>query len=62
MIWMELLANTLDSMAYVANEILDKFGLERQPVENFKYYSGEGRGYAGTPLPERRRRSEAYTL
>ena len=36
------LANTLDSMAYVANEILDKFGLERQPVENFKYYSGEG--------------------
>ena len=36
------LANTLDSMAYVANEILEKFGLKQQPVENFKYYSGEG--------------------
>lgn len=36
------LANTLDSMAYVANEILDRFGLQKQPTENFKYYSGEG--------------------
>lgn len=36
------LANTLESMAYVANEILEKLNLEPQPVENFKYYSGEG--------------------
>ena len=36
------LANTLDSMAYVANEILRDMGLKEQPTENFKYYSGEG--------------------
>ena len=36
------LANTLESMAYVANEILEKLELTPQPVENFKYYSGEG--------------------
>ena len=36
------LANTLESMAYVANEILEKLKLTPQPVENFKYYSGEG--------------------
>ena len=36
------LANTLDSMAYVANEILRELGLKEQPTENFKYYSGEG--------------------
>ena len=36
------LANTLESMAYVANEILEKLNLQPQPVENFKYYSGEG--------------------
>ena len=36
------LANTLESMAYVANEILEKMNLRPQPVENFKYYSGEG--------------------
>ena len=36
------LANTLDSMAYVANEILRGMGLKEQPTENFKYYSGEG--------------------
>ena len=36
------LANTLDSMAYVANEILKGMGLKEQPTENFKYYSGEG--------------------
>ena len=34
------LANTLDSMAYVANEILRDMGLKEQPTENFKYYSG----------------------
>ena len=36
------LANTLDSMAYVANAILRGMGLKEQPTENFKYYSGEG--------------------
>ena len=32
------LANTLESMAYVANEILKSMNLKPQPVENFKYY------------------------
>lgn len=36
------LANTLESMAYVANELLEELGLNPQPAENFKYYSGEG--------------------
>lgn len=36
------LADTLESMAYVANEIMKRFGLKELPVENFKYYSGEG--------------------
>lgn len=36
------LADTLDSMAYVANEIMEKFHLKQLPVENFKYYCGEG--------------------
>lgn len=36
------LADTLDSMAYVANEILGQFSLKQLPVENFKYYCGEG--------------------
>lgn len=36
------LADTLESMAYVANSILEKFGLKQLPVENFKYYCGEG--------------------
>ncbi|MDD7219858.1 MAG: HAD family hydrolase [Clostridia bacterium] len=36
------LADTLESMAYVTNEILKQYGLRTLPVENFKYYSGEG--------------------
>lgn len=36
------LADTLESMAYVANEILKKFGLRELPVDNFRYYCGEG--------------------
>ncbi|MDO4275329.1 MAG: HAD family hydrolase [Eubacteriales bacterium] len=36
------LADTLESMAYVANVILKKFSLKSLPVENFKYYCGEG--------------------
>ena len=29
-------------MAYVANEIMEKFSLKPQPADNFRYYSGEG--------------------
>ena len=29
-------------MAYVANEIMEKFSLKPQPTDNFRYYSGEG--------------------
>lgn len=36
------LADTLESMAYVANEIMKKFGLKELPVDNFRYYCGEG--------------------
>jgi phosphoglycolate phosphatase len=36
------LADTLESMAYVANSILEGFHLKTLPVENFKYYCGEG--------------------
>ena len=36
------LADTLDSMAYVTNIIMEKFGLKTLPVDNFRYYSGEG--------------------
>lgn len=36
------LADTLESMAYVANKIMKGFGLRELPVENFKYYCGEG--------------------
>lgn len=36
------LAYTLDSMASVANEVMEKFALKPQPVENFKYYCGNG--------------------
>lgn len=36
------LADTLESMAYVANSIVQKFGLKEQPVDNFRYYCGEG--------------------
>ena len=36
------LAYTLDSMACVANEVMERFSLKPQPVENFKYYCGNG--------------------
>ncbi len=36
------LADTLESMAYVTNEIIDQFGLRRLKVEDFLYYSGDG--------------------
>ena len=38
------LADTLESMAYIANIIMEKYNLKPMPVENFKYYSGEGAG------------------
>ena len=31
------LADTLESMAYVANTIMRGFGLKEMPVDNFKY-------------------------
>ena len=36
------LADTLKSMAYVANAIMCKFHLKQLPVDNFRYYCGEG--------------------
>lgn len=36
------LADTVDSMAYAANEILKQLHLGTLPTENFKYYCGEG--------------------
>lgn len=36
------LANTLESMATVGNEIIRELGLTEQPVDNFRYYCGDG--------------------
>nr|WP_294665956.1 HAD family hydrolase [uncultured Blautia sp.] len=36
------LAYTLDSMAVVGNAVVEKYGLKPMPVENFKYYCGNG--------------------
>lgn len=36
------LADTVDSIANVANQILEKFGLPAQPVDDYKYYAGDG--------------------
>lgn len=36
------LADTLESMAYTANELMEIFGLKKLPADNFRYYSGEG--------------------
>lgn len=36
------LADTLESMASVANKIMISFGLKPLPVDNFRYYCGEG--------------------
>ena len=32
------LADTVESIAYVANQILEQFGLPVQPVNDFKYH------------------------
>lgn len=36
------LADTVESIAYVANVMLERFGLPKQPVEDFNYYAGDG--------------------
>lgn len=36
------LADTVESMAYIANKMLGEYGLPAQPEEKFKYFSGEG--------------------
>lgn len=36
------LADTVESIAYVANQVLAGFGLPAQPVNNYKYYAGDG--------------------
>lgn len=55
------LANTLESMAYVANGIMREFGLSELPADNFRYYSGEGAEML-VPLSEGRRRSGSYSF
>lgn len=36
------LADTLESIAYVANRVLDSLGLAAQPIEDYNYYAGDG--------------------
>lgn len=36
------LADTLESIAYVANRVLNYYGLLSQPVEAYNYYAGDG--------------------
>lgn len=36
------LADTLESMAYSANQILKELNLKEQPAQAFRYYAGEG--------------------
>lgn len=36
------LADTLESIADVSNQVLEHYGLERQPVDKFRYYAGDG--------------------
>ena len=38
------LANTIDSMAVIANGILEDLGLQALPSDNFRYYAGDGAG------------------
>lgn len=37
------LADTVESIANVANQILERFGAPAQPVEDYKYHAGDGR-------------------
>ena len=43
------LADTVESIANVANQILERFGALAQPVEDYKYHAGDG----GNVLMER---------
>lgn len=36
------LCNTLESMAISANQVIQPYGYEPLPVENFRYYAGDG--------------------
>ena len=36
------LADTVESIANVANQILERFGAPAQPVEDYKYHAGDG--------------------
>ncbi len=52
------LADTVESIANVANQILEKFGLPAQPVEDYKYHAGDG----GDVLMERCMRAAGSDL
>lgn len=43
------LADTVESIAYVANQLLVEFGAPAQPIEDYKYHAGDG----GNVLMER---------
>ena len=36
------IADTVESMAYVGNQVLQEFGLTALPVENYNFYAGDG--------------------
>lgn len=36
------LLDSVESIAYVANQVLEKYGLTPQPVESYKYFAGDG--------------------
>lgn len=36
------LADTIDAIANVANQVLERFGMKIQPVEDYKYHAGDG--------------------
>jgi PGMB-YQAB-SF: beta-phosphoglucomutase family hydrolase len=36
------IADTVESMAYVGNQVLEEFGLSALPVENYNFYAGDG--------------------
>ena len=36
------IADTVESMAYVGNQVLREFGLTALPVENYNFYAGDG--------------------
>lgn len=36
------IADTVESIAHAVNRVLEQYGLEPQPVNNFNYYAGDG--------------------